>query len=125
MTSATGVGFSVAGVAGSWESGAEMHGGLSLGSSALVSANSGCGPSAYPGAHSLAMGIAHETGALQLPVRGVPGDACHGGGVKDLSFCLPQNVMPGTDEGTSAISAKSTFLRLKQDSAYFRYSCGY
>ena len=95
MTSATGVGLSVAGVSGSWESGAEMHGGLSLGASALVSVNSGCVPSA-------------------LPARGVPGDAGHGGGVKDLSFCLPQNVMPGTDEGTSAISAKSTFLRLKQ-----------
>ena len=87
MTFATGVGFSVAGVAGSWESGAGMHGGLSLGSSASVSANSGSGPSAYPGAHSLARGISHETEALQLPVRAGASEACHGGGVKDLTSC--------------------------------------
>ena len=95
MTSATGVGLSVAGVSGSWERGAEMQGRLSLGASGLGSVTTGCVSPA-------------------LPAQGVPGDVGHGGGVQDLSFCLPQNVMHGTDEGTSAVSSKSTFLLLKQ-----------
>ena len=80
MTFTAGVGFSLAGVAGSWESGTGMPGGLSLGSSASVSETSGSGPSVYPEAQSVVRGFSHETQALQLPVRAGVENACQGGG---------------------------------------------
>ena len=51
--------------------------------------------------------LAHEPGALQLPVRADAGDACQGGIVKDPTLCLPQSVPAGTDEP----------MRLKQEIA--------
>ena len=79
MTFAAGVGFSLAGMAGSWESGAGMHGGLSLASSMPVSESVVSGPSACPENPSVVREFAHEPEALQLPVRADAGDACQGG----------------------------------------------